>query len=429
MSTTAYTRQYPNTFTSSGTTVLQGFKNDDAEIRRILSLLDAMTGGGNIEESGGGGSSVNRNSIINAEVTPTGLLDCFDTSEKNTVGIRAETPIILSFASGFAGKTPRDFITTINETNPKAWQNLPYTTTVYLYAEYNVSTRIVSFGFTTFEDTYSYNEPANPKAAQCWYDMKAQQMKLFDGQVWQNTRRIFFAKATTEATGTVTLKPYSIVSRVRSTELSELLKTNPEILYTLKSRMINADTAEVSTKLTAKTIEGETITTKGAITTNTSVNAKNINATDIVSKTAHADVITGLTVNATGVFVANDATVDKLEVTKEEFKADKGATVKGTLNADTLTAKTLNVTESSTLKGTTKMDSAETSSLKTSSLNVTSAATTNSLNVGQDAEITGDLLVKGKIKCHDIPISHIPYSDEIDRYSDNCNIYIAEYTE
>ena len=137
MSTTAYTRQYPNTFTSSGTTVLQGFKNDDAEIRRILSLLDAMTGGGNIEESGGGGgggSSVNRNSIINAEVTPTGLLDCFTPDEKNTVGIRAETPIILSFASGFAGKTPRDFITTVNETNPKAWQNLTYTSTVYLYA-------------------------------------------------------------------------------------------------------------------------------------------------------------------------------------------------------------------------------------------------------------------------------------------------------
>ena len=432
MSTTAYTRQYPNTFTSSGTTVLQGFKNDDAEIRRILSLLDAMTGGGNIEESGGGGgggSSVNRNSIINAEVTPTGLLDCFITDEKNTVGIRAETPIILSFASGFAGKTPRDFITTINETNPKAWQNLPYTTTVYLYAEYNVSTRIVSFNFTTFEDTYAYLEPANPKAGQCWYDMKAQQMKLFDGQVWQNTRRIFFAKAVIEATGTVTLKPYSIVSRPRAAELSELLKTNPEILYTLKSRMINADTAEVSTKLTAKNIEGETITTKGAITTNTSVNAKNINATDIVSKTAHADVVTGLTVNATGVFAAKDATVDKLEVTKEELKADKGATIKGTLNAADVTAKTLEVSTASNLHGMTTMDDASATSIEAASLKVTSAATTNSLTVGQNASIAGDLEVKGKINCLDIPTCRIPYSDEIDRYNSTCNIYIAEYTE
>ncbi|WP_028129092.1 hypothetical protein [Selenomonas sp. AE3005] len=432
MSTTAYTRQYPNTFTSSGTTVLQGFKNDDAEIRRILSLLDAMTGGGNIEESGGGGgggSSVNRNSIINAEVTPTGLLDCFITDEKNTVGIHAETPIILSFASGFAGKTPRDFITVINETNPKAWQNLPYTETVYLYAEYNVSTRIVSFNFTTFEDTYSYVEPAAPKAGQCWYDMKAQQMKLFDGQVWQNTRRIFFAQAMTNGAGTVTIKPYSIVSRPRAAELSELLKTNPEILYTLKSRMINADTADVARKLTAKAIEGESIFAKSSVTAEESVNTKKVDTTDIVSKTARADTITGLTVNASGLN-AGFAAVERLEVTKEELTADKGATIRGTLNAADLKAKTFEVESSSNLHGTTMMNDASAASLETASLKVTDTTQVSSLNVAKDTEIKGDLLVSGKIRCSDIPVCRIPYADEIDRYHDtNCNIYISEYDE
>ena len=121
--------------------------------------------------------------------------------------------------------------------------------------------------------------------------------------------------------------------------------------------------------------------------------------------------------------------MDKLEVTKEELKADKGATIKGTLNAADVTAKTLEVSTASNLHGMTTMDDASATSIEAASLNVTSAATTNSLTVGQNASIAGDLEVKGKINCLDIPTCRIPYSDEIDRYNSTCNIYIAEYAE
>lgn len=406
MAANAYTRQYPNSFQPDGTTVLDGFKNDDAEIRRILSLLDAMTSGGNTEENsgGGGGSAVNRNSIINAAISHNGYLDCFIAQGEysNQIGIRAENPIILSFASGFAGKVPRDYVTVINETNQRAWQNLPNASTVYLYAEYNVSTRLVSFGYTTTEDCYSYQAPQNPKAGDCWYDMSSQNMKCFDGQVWQNVRRIFFAQATVDSKGNATIaNPYPAVSRVRIAELTALIQSTPKILADIVSNKVSASA------LQTHTLSTDTVNAAGNITTKKVVSARDIVATENVS----ANDVTVKSSLQTPVIVADKATLSAVNakgvtITDKALEAKAGAVVGGTLTAGQVIA------DSANIKGTTTMDKAT-----VSTLNATSSAVVKSLSV------TEDLTVEGRVTCKNITTNRIPYEDEVANNA-NCNICI-----
>ena len=312
--------------------------------------------------------------------------------------------MILSFASGFAGKVPRDYITVIDETNTRAWQNLPSSSTVYLYVEYNVSTKQLSFGYTQNQDTYSYNEPAAKKAGDCWYDMKSQNMKVFDGQVWQVTRRIFFAMAKVSSDGFVTVTPYTVVSRVRIAELTELIKTNPEVLNELYSRSVTASDLTALSKITTKTLNATS-----DITTNTWLRANDIS---VKSSIAAPDInasktITAPSVTATTSSTLAAATAKALTVTDTPLEAKAGATITGALTSNT----------SANLKGTTTLATATASSLTATNASITNKATVNALDVNKD------LVVSGKIVCHNIPTNRIPYEDEV-QDGDGTNICI-----
>lgn len=219
-----YTRSYPNDFTQNGTKVKKGFENDDAELKRIYGLLDSI---GAISLA-----STKRQSVLYAS-TNNGEPSYLLASGLNVSLDGSTTNVLLAFAYGFNDKGAVDYIEKIAALVSDAW-TLPSNSTVYLYIDRDISTNIISYGYSSLEDVY---QKAAPTATldQHWYDVNECKMKRYNGSSWESKQRIFVAKSVT-TTDATTLTIYPLQSKA-----AQFVNINGNVIGNVTG---NADTAD-----------------------------------------------------------------------------------------------------------------------------------------------------------------------------------------
>lgn len=196
----AYSRQYPQNITPKGTSVQAGFENDDKEIKRILDILSnagVLSLAGSKRQSvlyGATDSSGNPNFL-----TASGLTISIDGTAK---------PILLAFANGFSPTQGTvDLLDKIDSLISAAW-TLPASNTCYLYIDKDISTGLLSYGYTTSADQYLKAAPSNPVLDQCYFNTNEMKMYHYNGSAWEVKQRIFMASVvTTASAATITMYP------------------------------------------------------------------------------------------------------------------------------------------------------------------------------------------------------------------------------
>lgn len=200
----ALTRQYPQNIVPKGTKVQQAITNDDNEFKRIYEIL-STTGAlqlfGDKRQSvlyGATDSSGNPNFL-----TASGLTISIDGSAK---------PVILAFANGFSPTQGTvDVLDKIDSLISAAW-TLPASNTCYLYIDKDISTGLLSYGYTTSADQYLKAAPSSPVLDQCYFNTNEMKMYHYNGSAWEVKQRIFVASVVTTASA-ATVAMYPMISK------------------------------------------------------------------------------------------------------------------------------------------------------------------------------------------------------------------------
>ena len=201
----AYTREYPNNITPLGSTTKECLTNDDLELKRILNLFSEIGGGLKLFGS-------KRQCVLYGETDSSGNPAYLAAAGLN-VSIDGNTkPVILSFANGFSStEGTLDVIDSITIKVSTAW-TIPASGTYYLYIERDMSTNLISYGYTATADTYGKAAPSSPVLDQCYFNTNEMKMYRYNGSAWEQKLRIFVASVTTSAT-VATVTPYPMTSK------------------------------------------------------------------------------------------------------------------------------------------------------------------------------------------------------------------------
>ena len=201
----AYTRQYPNSITPNGSTTRSCLENDDKELKRVLGLISDVGGGLKLFGS-------KRQCVLYGETDSSGN-PAYLAAAGLTVSIDGNTkPVILSFANGFSStEGTLDVIDSITIKVSTAW-TIPASGTYYLYIERDMSTNLISYGYTATADTYGKVAPSSPVLEQCYFNTNEMKMYRYNGSAWEQKLRIFVASVTTSAT-VATVTPYPMTSK------------------------------------------------------------------------------------------------------------------------------------------------------------------------------------------------------------------------
>ena len=186
-----YERLYPNNIAPGGTKTQAGFENDDKEIKRIYDILSKI---GGLQLFGSKRQSILYGSTDNAGnpnfITGSGLSISIDGSIK---------PIILAFAGGFSNSQGTvDYLDGIGTAVNGAW-TLPANNTCYLYVDKDANTGILSYGYTLSKDQYLPTAPSSPILDQHYFNTVEMKMYRYNGNSWEEKRRIFIASVSTGA--------------------------------------------------------------------------------------------------------------------------------------------------------------------------------------------------------------------------------------
>ncbi len=172
-----YTRKYPNSLVAGGTTVAQGFANDDKEIKNIYDILSkkADDAGNPVKDSIGGFLPSNHyQSVLTCGYDSGGYPNyLFADTGARTIGYGAQDrPLVLNFAYGINNDgTVKSFTKALMTTNAVAWSLIPWTPgTHYLYVDYLEATDQLRFGTAELPCLVSYAEPANPVVGQHYFN-------------------------------------------------------------------------------------------------------------------------------------------------------------------------------------------------------------------------------------------------------------------
>ena len=172
-----YTRKYPNNLAIGGTTVFQGFQNDDLEIKNIYDILSKKADGADnpVKDSVGGFLPSNHyQSVLTCSYDSVGYPNfLFANANSRTVGYNAQDrPLVLNFAYGLnSDGTVKSFTKALMTTNAVAWSLIPWTPgTHYLYVDYLEATDQLRFGTAELPCLVSYAEPANPVVGQHYFN-------------------------------------------------------------------------------------------------------------------------------------------------------------------------------------------------------------------------------------------------------------------
>ena len=201
----AYTRQYPNSITPNGSTTRSCLENDDKELKRVLGLISDVGGGLKLFGS-------KRQCVLYGETDSSGNPAYLAAAGLN-VSIDGNTkPVILSFANGFSStEGTLDVIDSITIKVSTAW-TIPASGTYYLYIDRDMSTNLLSYGYTTTADTYGKVAPPSPVLDQCYFNTNEMKMYRYNGSAWEQKLRIFVASVTTSTTA-ATINPYPLTSK------------------------------------------------------------------------------------------------------------------------------------------------------------------------------------------------------------------------
>lgn len=212
----AYTREYPNNITPLGSKTKECLTNDDLELKRILNLFSEIGGGLKLFGS-------KRQCVLYGATNSSGN-PSYLTANGLTIAIDGSTkPIILSFANGFSTtEGTADILDTITSKISTAW-TIPASGTYYLYIDRDMSTNLLSYGYTTTADTYGKVAPSSPVLDQCYFNTNEMKMYRYNGSAWEQKLRIFIASVTTSTTA-ATINPYPLTSKAAPVGSINLLR-------------------------------------------------------------------------------------------------------------------------------------------------------------------------------------------------------------
>lgn len=293
-------RKYPNNISKNGTTIKQGFINDDADIRNLYQLLDTKASKDDLK--GYTPSKGNTPSPAptptpapseqsSSKAAPTGVynivLDChynangepdFLTYQSGSryVGINGEDttgdgsgakPVVINFADGFAHGRVTNYTETIATNNINVW--CPgLNTTQYLYVERQADGKL-SYGTSAYPCITSYGYPTNAQQDQHIYNPNTAHTYYYDGGSWRKCVRVFLGVAVTDKTGIISVSALPTASASTTRNVMVLEKDGRTVdLLNPKDTGRKADV--VAASLTASTIKADTITgsVRGDVTGN-----------------------------------------------------------------------------------------------------------------------------------------------------------------
>jgi hypothetical protein len=245
----AYTRQYPNSITPNGSTVRDCLENDDKELKRMLDMLSNV---GGLQLSG-----TKRQCILYGSTDSSGNPNFLTASGLKISIDGSSVPIILSLANGFSTSSGTvDTLSAITSAVTDAW-TVPASGTYYLYIDKDISTGLLSYGYTAFEDTYSKAAPSSPTLDQCYFNTNDMKMYHYNGTSWEQKLRVFVGKAVSD-TSTVTVTHYHLVSRI---------PIENEVNVSTLAKAINLD--DIYAKLASPALTGTPTAPTAAAGTNT----------------------------------------------------------------------------------------------------------------------------------------------------------------
>ena len=196
----AYSRDYPNSIIPKGSKVVECLQNDDKELKRILGILSDI---GVMSLFGS-----KRQCVLYAATGTDGKPSYLTATGLNVAINGSATPVIVTFAGGYNANGTVDKTDTIVDT-VNAWK-MPANGTYYLYIDKDMSTGILSYGYTTIPDTYATTAPESPTLDQCYFNTVDMKMYHYNSSAWEQKLRVFVAKAVTTAdTATLTIYPFT----------------------------------------------------------------------------------------------------------------------------------------------------------------------------------------------------------------------------
>ena len=117
----------------------------------------------------------------------------------------------IAFAYGYGSSGPVDFYTSLtNSQNPvPGWDSLPASSTVYLYADRNVSTGVISYGYTTLAPVYNLNGGISVANGQHTYVANDGVMFVGNGSTKTPVQRVFMGEAVTGVSSVTSVTTYA----------------------------------------------------------------------------------------------------------------------------------------------------------------------------------------------------------------------------
>lgn len=211
-----FVRKFPLTITPDGDDVDSGSPKIDGEFNEIYRILNSVE---SLQLSGS-----KRQSVLYGSTDASGNPNYLVASGLQVSISAATKPVILAFANGFSTTSGTvDLVNAITANVSNAW-TLPASNTCYLYVDQDLSTGLLSYGYSLLPDLYQASVPTSPTLDQHWFNTAEMKMYRWNGSAWEQKLRIFLGSAVTSAS-TATVSIYPICSRVPLASQGKALNT------------------------------------------------------------------------------------------------------------------------------------------------------------------------------------------------------------
>lgn len=149
-----------------------------------------------------------RQTVLNGSVDANGFPNALSAGTGLSATLSAATtPMLIAFAAGFDAYGCVDY--TAQVTANQTISGLTASSTLYLYADRNVTTGAITFGFYAALTTYSYKAPTSPATNATWFDLSTFTFKQYNGTAWNALQRVLLGEATTNGSAVTGIITYA----------------------------------------------------------------------------------------------------------------------------------------------------------------------------------------------------------------------------